>query len=426
MIANNNKIKNKNFFIYGLGKTGESALKFLKKENVKNLISWDDFKKIEKKIDVKSELDNSDFIVLSPGINLRKTKFSHFLIKNKKKIITDLDLFYLKNSESKTIVVTGTNGKSTTCKLIEHVLKTNGYKTNLGGNIGKPILSLNNSKKNIIIIEASSFQLEYSKFVKPNLALFLNFAKDHLDWHGSVKKYFFAKLKIFKNQNQSDIAFVSEKRIIKGFKKLKFRSSLRLIKPLKERFLNKIKNNYLKMEVNISNISFVYILAKKFKIKDNLIIRSLNSFKGLDHRHEVFINKNKTLFINDSKATTFQSTKFALNHNKNIYWIVGGLPKKKDNINISNFKNNIVKAYIIGKNFLFFKKKLHKHVDYKISGTLERAIQDIIKDFKKNLSHKTVLLSPASASYDQFLNFEHRGNKFKSLVKKNEKLFFKK
>ena len=102
------------------------------------------------------------------------------------------------------------------------------------------------------------------------------------------------------------------------------------------------------------------------------------------------------------------------------------MPKKKDNINISNFKNNIVKAYIIGKNFLFFKKKLHKHVDYKISGTLERAIQDIIKDFKKNLSHKTVLLSPASASYDQFLNFEHRGNKFKSLVKKNEKLFFKK
>ena len=114
-------------------------------------------------------------------------------------------------------------------------MKTNGYKTNLGGNIGKPILSLNNSKKNIIIIEASSFQLEYSKFVKPNLALFLNFTKDHLDWHGSVKKYFF-KLKIFKNQNQSDIAFVSEKRIIKGFKKLKFRSSLRLIKPLKERF----------------------------------------------------------------------------------------------------------------------------------------------------------------------------------------------
>ena len=107
------------------------------------------------------------------------------------------------------------------------------------------------------------------------------------------------------------------------------------------------------MEVNISNISFVYILAKKFKIKDNLIIRSLNSFKGLDHRHEVFINKNKTLFINDSKATTFQSTKFALTHNKNIYWIVGGLPKKKDNINISNFKNNIVKAYIIGKNFIF-------------------------------------------------------------------------
>ncbi len=423
MIIHNNKIKNKSFFIYGLGKTGKSVRKFLIKERVKNFVSWDDYKKT-KKINVERELYASDYIVLSPGINIKKTKFRSLLIKNRNKIITDLDLFYLQNLKSKTVVVTGTNGKSTTCKLIEHVLKLNGLKANLGGNIGKPILNLKNYKKDVVIIEASSFQLEYSKFIKPDLALFLNFTKDHLDWHGSLKSYLLAKLKIFSNQNKSDLALISEKKTIKLFKKFKFKSNLKQIKPLKLNFVNKIKSPYLKMKVNRLNISFVYFVAKNFQINDRSIIKSFNSFKGLSHRHEVFLRKNNVSFINDSKATSFESTKYALNENRNIYWIVGGLVKKDDNFKISKFKKNIIKAYIIGKNIRFFKKKFVKQLDYQISKNLEKAVKDISKDIDKNLTNKTVLLSPASASYDQFINFEQRGKKFKSLIKKNEKLFF--
>ena len=124
---------------------------------------------------------------MSPGINILKSKFKKILLKNNKKIITDLDLFFLQNKPKKSIVITGTNGKSTTCSLIHHVLKKNGIKNKLVGNIGKPILDVKYKKNEIYVIEASSFQLEYSKFIKPYCAAILNISQDHLDWHGSKK-----------------------------------------------------------------------------------------------------------------------------------------------------------------------------------------------------------------------------------------------
>ena len=124
-----------------------------------------------------------DYIVISPGINLYRSKFKKLLLKNKKKIITDLDLFFLKNNVKKSIMITGTNGKSTTCSLIHHILKKNKIKNKLAGNIGKPILSVKFTENEIYIIEASSFQLEYSKFIRPYCAAILNITQDHLDWH---------------------------------------------------------------------------------------------------------------------------------------------------------------------------------------------------------------------------------------------------
>ena len=130
-------------------------------------------------------------------INLKKAKLRKKLIENKDKIITDLDLFYLFNPQIKTIVVTGTNGKSTTCKILEHVLKKNKINVRLGGNIGKPVLNLDLKNEPLVIIEASSFQLAYSQFVRPDYAIMLNITKDHLDWHGSNKEYIDSKFKIF-------------------------------------------------------------------------------------------------------------------------------------------------------------------------------------------------------------------------------------
>ena len=147
-------IKENSYAIYGLGLSGTSVHKFLKKRKVTKIFTWDDKKKFSsKKINsFKTVLNKVDFIVISPGINIKKTIFKSILIRNKKKIITDLDLFYIQKLPVKTIVVTGTNGKSTTCKLIQHVLKNNKMNVQLGGNIGKPILDLKIKKNSIVIV----------------------------------------------------------------------------------------------------------------------------------------------------------------------------------------------------------------------------------------------------------------------------------
>ena len=188
----NKPIKENSYAIYGLGLSGSSVHRFLKKRKVKKIYTWDDKNKFANKkniISFKKALNKVDYIVISPGINIKKTRFKSILSRNKKKLITDLDLFYIQKLPVKTIVVTGTNGKSTTCKLIQHVLKMNKMNVQLGGNIGKPILDLKIKENSIVIIEASSFQLFFSKFIKPNFAVILNITKDHLDWHGTIKNY---------------------------------------------------------------------------------------------------------------------------------------------------------------------------------------------------------------------------------------------
>ena len=168
---------------------------------------------------------------MSPGISLKKTKFKKKLLKHKNKIITDLDLFYLFNPKIKSIVVTGTNGKSTTCKILEHILKKNKINVRLGGNIGKPVLDLDLKTQPLVIIEASSFQLSYSKLVKPDYAMILNIANDHLDWHGTFRDYINSKFKIFSNQKKNNFAFINNKIFLKKFKKNKYKSKLRVVSP---------------------------------------------------------------------------------------------------------------------------------------------------------------------------------------------------
>ena len=367
-----------------------------------------------------------DYIVVSPGINIKKIELKKALLKNKSKIITDLDLFYIFNPKIKSIVVTGTNGKSTTCKIIEHLLNKNKIKAVLGGNIGKPALSLNLKKTSLVIIEASSFQLERSKFIKPDYAIILNITNDHLDWHGSMKNYINSKLKIFLYQEKSNFAFINDKRILRIYRRKNYLGKLNFVTPLLyKRIKNKIKNSYLSSEANEENMSFVFALSKVFKINKKSFIKSLNSFKGLPHRHEIFYKKNKLVFINDSKATTFQATKFALQSNKDIFWIVGGMPKVGEKFNLGKLKNNIAKSYIIGNHMKIFKKNFKGKINFQLSKTLKNALISIFKDIK-NFGNKktTILLSPASASYDQFINFEERGNQFKKLVRKYAKKHF--
>jgi len=416
-------IKENSYAIYGLGLSGNSVHRFLKKKKVKKIYTWDDKNNSKKKRKFNffyNALNKVDYIVVSPGINIKTTRFKSILHKNRKKIITDLDLFYMQNLPVKSIVVTGTNGKSTTCKLTQHVLRSNKMDAQLGGNIGKPILDLKIKKKSIVIIEASSFQLFYTKFIKPTFAVILNISKDHLDWHGTIKNYKNSKFNIFSKQDNQDHALLNNRKLIKQFRENNFLSKL---KKIKGNVLEKyIKNKYLLSEPNLENVSFTYELSTFFKIKKKIILKALNTFKGLPHRNEIFYRKKGVTFINDSKATSFEAAQHTLKNNRNIFWIVGGLPKLGDKFNLKSVKKNIIKSYIIGKHVNYFKKKIGNSVKYKTSFNLKKGLEDIFKDLRLHRQIKTtVLLSPASASYDQFNNFVERGNQFKKLTLKYAK-----
>tara|TARA_B100000886_G_scaffold340499_1_gene310516 strand:+ start:6843 stop:8111 length:1269 start_codon:yes stop_codon:yes gene_type:complete len=414
------ELKERSFLVYGLGLSGLSVIKFFKKNKIENYKIWDDNKKNTLKKNRSKNLIRTlrqvDYIVLSPGISLINNRK---LIKFKNKIITDIDLFYLTNRKSKTIVITGTNGKSTTCKLIAHLLKKNNFSYSLGGNIGNPILDIKKPKNKYIIIEASSFQLSHSKHIRPDFAFLLNLTNDHLDWHGNMKNYLNSKLRIFHHQTKNNFAIINKK-FKKKFENKKFLG--KLIFPKIKDYMKiklKINNSYLTSKINDENVSFVYTFARLLKIKESSFVKSINSFKGLPHRFELFLKKKDVIFINDSKATSFKATQSALSSCKNIYWILGGLPKKKDKIKLLKLKKNIIKCYLIGNYTSFFKNQIKNKLNFSITRNLNKTIIQVFKDIKmQKKTLKTVLFSPAAASFDQFKNFEQRGDVFKKLCRK--------
>ena len=426
---------NKKIFIYGLARTGISTLNFLKNKGNK-LICWDDKLKTRKKISKNFLLKSTkqlnkhlfDFIVISPGINKNNCSIKNFLSKNENKIITDLDIFYSFNYFNKIISITGTNGKSTTCKLLYEIFRAGGYKVQLGGNIGRPLLDLKKLKKeSIFILELSSYQLDYTKYFRSNHAAILNISFDHLERHKNIQNYINAKAKIFKFQKETDIAYLSKKN--KYFSKIKknFKSKIKIIK-LKNiyKLKKKITNDYLLTLANLENLAFVLNITKKFKLNKKIIFRVINKFKGLPHRQEKIYSGKKIICINDSKATSFDASRQALNSYKNIFWILGGINKKKDKIQLEKLKENIIQAYIVGKNKNFFINQLNNKINYKKCIDLPNAFLKVIKDikiFKKKYSTykiPTLLFSPAAASFDAYKDFEERGNHFKKLFNKNK------
>ncbi len=420
------KLKELSFLVYGLGLSGKSIVRFFIRNKIIKFKVWDDKeKKIYKKRQTSNllqTLKDVDFIVLSPGISLIDKKN---LQKFKKKIITDVDFFYLTNKVSKSIVVTGTNGKSTTSKIIYHLLKKNKFKVTLGGNIGTPLLDLKIKKDTYVVIELSSFQLSHSKFIKPDYAILLNITNDHLDWHGSMLNYKNSKLKIFQLQDKKQFSLINKK-FEKNFKNKKFCGKLFLPNNKKYKYLKpRIKNPYFETSINDENMGFVYTLSRLLKISEKNFTKAMETFRGLPHRYEIFLKIRNIIFVNDSKATSFEATKYALLNSRNIYWILGGLHKKNDKISLMGLTKNIIKGYIIGKNSNYFKKQLKNKIDFAVPINLKNAIYQILSDIQsQNKNYNTILFSPSAASFDQYLNFEKRGEEFKKLSKFYARKFF--
>jgi len=419
MLNNLNIFYKKKILIYGLGKSGLSVFKFLKKDN--KITKYDDKIKAYNKKITKIKFD---YIIISPGIDVNKCGLSNFLKNNSKKIYTDLDIFYKHYKENNKITITGTNGKSTTAKILYDVLKDQREDVRLVGNIGNPILLEKKvTNKTIFVIEASSYQLEYSKLFKSNISIILNISPDHLERHKTINKYVSAKFKLIRNQSKKDFAILNTKNFyIK--KKLEsknfFPQIIKIEKNIDNIFLKKINNQYFNSYGNKENLKFILAVAKILKLKKNLLIKTLKKFKGLKYRQEKIFQSKKLTIINDSKATTFSSSVSSLKSLTNVYWIVGGQGKKGDKLVLSKENCKNIKVYIFGKNKNFFINKLKKLMKYESFLDLKSLVKRLSIEIKfdKSISHKTILFSPSAASFDSFKNFEERGEYFNQLVKK--------
>ncbi len=416
---------NKKILIYGFGKSGISCFNFLKKNNICRI--FDDNKKnipakFKKKLIniIKLPSVDFDFIVLSPGIDIRKCKISNFLKRNRTKIITELDIFAISYPNINKITITGTNGKSTTSKLLYEVLKNNKKDVRLTGNIGYPILMEKKIKNStIFVIEASSYQLDYSKYFRSKYSIVLNLSRDHLERHGSFKNYAEAKFKIIKSQCSKDFAFIEKENdfLNKLIKNNQIKSKIIKIDYLKnQKYFKKIDNIYFNNSSNKKNLSFVFSIAKVLKLNLKTVINTANKFRGLDFRQQIIYNSKKLLIINDSKSTSFSSTVPLLESYQNIYWILGGLAKKGDKFTLNKKYISNIKAYVYGKDRNFFINSLPNQISCVSSAALKKIMKNLNNDIKKDNTKKVILFSPCAASFDQFENFEDRGNFFNNII----------
>ena len=429
MKKKDNFFSNKKILIYGLGKSGFASLNFLKDNN--KVYVFDDYK-INSKLDVikkrqieykKIEHYEFDIIIISPGIDIVNCKISKFLSKNKNKIITDLDVFYKCNPNNICITITGTNGKSTTCKILNDVLKDQKFDSRLVGNIGNPILNEKKiNKSTIFVIEASSYQLQYSKYFKSKYSVILNISPDHLERHKTLNNYVRAKFKLIENQSNNGIAFVNNNNSLIKKKLILYNFPSKIIKVNSTKVrkkIDKIKNPYFKSDGNQENLSFIFYISNYLKLNQKKLFYTLENFKGLDYRQQIIYDSKNLQIINDSKATSYASSESLIKKFTNVYWILGGIPKKGDKFKLLKKNCLNIKAYIFGKYFKKFKNDLKNKIRINHYSNLKVTLKMIFKDFKKDFSNqkKYILFSPAGASFDSFKNFEDRGSYFNKLIK---------
>ena len=428
MIENKNIFLEKKILIYGLGKSGLSSYKFLNKKAKVYLFDDDLKKKFRhqsnqrlRNIQAISKI-KFDRIIISPGIDILNCKLSKFLKKNISKIYTDLDIFY-SFYKNKSITITGTNGKSTTAKILHEVLSDQNYDCRLIGNIGNPALSEKKITKNtVFVIEASSYQLDYSKLFTSKYSVILNISPDHIERHKNLKNYINAKFKLLNSQSNKSIAFVKKNDLLinKKLNSKKYKQKIIRVDLKKaNKIINQLKNKYFLSAGNRENLSFVLKISETLNLNSKILIKTLNRFKGLKYRQQIiYENKNLTI-INDSKSTSFASSENLLKNLKNVYWILGGIPKKGDQLNLSKKHCKNFKTFIFGNNYEEFKINIKNKIKIKHLKYLKDILNEIFFDLKdKKIKKNIIFFSPAGASFDNFKNFEDRGKYFNQLIKK--------
>ncbi len=450
--------KKRTIAVLGLGITGKSIIDYFKNSEIE-LICWDDDLNKRKQLkNQKIKLHNLsdpeiwadiDTLLISPGIPYLYPKAHPAVInalENSVRIDNDIGLFFRdisnKNKKPFTICVTGSNGKSTTSSLINHILNSISNNSELGGNIGRPVLELNNNKsKKFNVLELSSYQIEIANFLSPDIAIFLNLSSDHLERHGGIGGYFNAKARLFYyglpkysiiNIDQPEgkyLANILEKNKYIDTQVIHISSNKTNIKSkwfisLEDNFIVERKDGletfrfnihkYVNLpgEHNLINSCIAFITCQLLQIDSTQTLKYISNFKGLPHRAELVRKINEVTFINDSKATNMDSALKSIMTYDRIRWIAGGQKKDGDIVDIESQKKKIKKIYLIGSS-AFDLSKLFDGMDCSIFTDLDKALKRAFKDAE---SGDTILFAPGCASFDQFENFEKRGEKFCELV----------
>jgi len=413
--------KNKTYYVVGLGKSNRAVVKSLQKsdadvrvwdDNADNLTGFDP--KIVCPID-KAPWSKIKAVVAAPGLKPSHPVIAMATTKNTP-VICDIDLFAQTEPTSKIIGVTGTNGKSTTTALIHHVLNFND-KSQMGGNIGKPVMDLK-SKVDYTVLELSSYQLSRAPSMKCDVACLLNISPDHLDWHGDMNDYIASKSTIF---DQADVKIIG---IDDEYSKSIFESqdNARSVSIYDENLpFNPSDFPRMKGAHNLQNLLMAYETCRALDIDHDIVIDRMKSFEGLSHRQYLARVINGVPYINDSKATNAEATKHALRAFKNIILIAGGVPKDGGLNGLDDDLKSTNMAVVYGEAKDDFAKYLNaRGIKTQIVNDLSEAVQlghKQAQDMRGEPSGTpTVLLSPACASFDQYPNFEARGDHFIELV----------
>lgn len=445
--------KDKNVALFGLGGSGQITAQSLLLGGA-NLVAWDDnpdqVKKSEELGIPTGDLRDVDWstidsFVLAPGVPLTHPKphwTAEIAQENDTEIIGDIEIFVrerrVRAPDSPFIAITGTNGKSTTTALISHIIGSAELNIQMGGNIGTAVLSLDEPHiDNIYVVECSSYQIDLAPSLNPSAGVLLNLTPDHLDRHGSMEHYASVKERLVA---QSDFAVIGqddeycqkiqERLVEKGVDVFTISTSTNLENGifLDDTFLIETKGGIsrvvadldgietLRGKHNAQNAAAAVAVCQVIGLPEQDIVHGLKSFPGLMHRMQPIAKLSNIQFINDSKATNAEATAPALKSYENIFWILGGLPKEGGISSLSPFFDRVEKAFLIGEAAPIFAAEFGGKVEFEISNTLDVAIRNALasaQKFSRDTDRKQVILfSPACASFDQFRNFEIRGDYF--------------
>ncbi|GAB1716745.1 MAG: UDP-N-acetylmuramoylalanine--D-glutamate ligase [Nitrobacter sp.] len=444
--------------VFGLGGSGLASCHALKAGGAEVIASDDSADNLAKAAQagfITADLrtvswTNFAALVLAPGVPLTHPA-PHWSVLSAREagveVIGDIELFCRERRrhvpDAPFVAITGTNGKSTTTALVAHLMREAGHDVQMGGNIGTAILSLEPPRRGRVhVIEMSSYQIDLTPSLDPTVGILLNVSPDHLDRHGTIEHYAEVKERLVASvppqgtavigvddiwcraaadrieQAGGRVVRVSVKRPLADGIGVDHDRIVRARGGARTEIADIGGIGSLRGRHNAQNAACASAAALALGVRNDLLQKGLRSFPGLAHRMEQVGRKANVLFVNDSKGTNADATEKALSSFADIFWIAGGKPKSGGIASLAESFPRIRKAYLIGEAATEFAATLEGKVQYEISGSLEAAVPIAAHDAEASgLADAVVLLSPACASFDQFRNFEVRGDRFRELVR---------